>query len=109
MLREHHGELWQDLETPASNNEPEAIKPLDDGTNLWDPAIGKASDIHCPMESLLEELKYEGGLCGARLKVLAEIQAILRATSADVEPDKMLQIPAWHLLLLTRMAMERLS
>lgn len=84
-------------------------EPLSDGSHLWDSVIGRACHIHAPIEGLLQELESEGGLCGARLKVLAELQSILRAAPAGIEPDEMLQVPAWHLTLLMRMAMERLG
>lgn len=82
---------------------------LPDGTNLWDVCISRQAQLHSPIESLLEELRYEGGLGGARLKVLAEIQAILRSTPVGVDADEAVQIPAWHLTLLTRWCMERLG
>jgi hypothetical protein len=84
-------------------------EPLPDGTNLWDVCISRQAQLHSPIELLLEELKYEGGLGGARLKVLAELQAILRSTPVGVDADEAVQVPAWHLTILTRWAMERLG
>ena len=82
---------------------------LPDGTNLWDVCISRQAQLYSPIELLLEELKHEGGLGGARLKVLAELQAILRSTPVGVDADEAVQVPAWHLILLTRWAMERLG
>lgn len=84
-------------------------EPLPDGTNLWDVCISRQAQLHSPIELLLEELKYEGGLGGARLKVLAELQAILRSTPVGVDADEAVQVPAWHLTILTRWVMERLG
>ena len=84
-------------------------EPLPKGTNLWEVCINRQAELHSPIEMLLEDLKHEGGLGGARLKALAEVQSILRSVPVGVEPGEMVQIPAWHLTLLTRMVMERLG
>ena len=84
-------------------------EPLPKGTNLWEVCINRQAELHSPIELLLEDLKHEGGLGGARLKVLAELQSILRSVPVGVDADEMVQVPAWHLTLLTRMVMERLG
>jgi hypothetical protein len=84
-------------------------EPLPDGNHLWDFVIGRTAHVHAPIEGLLRELESEGGLGGARLKALAELQSILRAAPAGTEPDSTLQVPAWHLVLIMKMAMERLG
>ncbi len=84
-------------------------EPLPDGTNLWGVCINRQAQLHSPIELLLKDLECEGGLGGARLKALAELQAILRATPVGIEPDESVQIPAWHLTLLVRAMLARLD
>lgn len=84
-------------------------EPLPEGTNLWEVCINRQAQLHSPIELLLEDLKHEGGLGGARLKALAEVQSILRSVSVGVEPSEMVQVPAWHLVLIMKMAMQRLG
>lgn len=84
-------------------------QPLENGRHLWGVCVGRTAHVQCPIEGMLQEFEAEGGLAGGRLKALAELQALLRATPAETQPDTMLSVPAWHLVLLTRMAMERLS
>lgn len=83
--------------------------PLENGRHLWGVCVGRTAHVQCPIEGMLQEFEAEGGLSGGRLKALAELQALLRATPAETQPDAILSVPAWHLVLMLKMAMERLS
>ena len=80
-----------------------------DGLNLWSLVLGQESAVESQISDVLQLLRDEPDhMAGARLKALAEVQALLRQTPAGTGWEEMVNVPAGDLLLVVQMAMARL-
>ena len=80
-----------------------------DGLNLWSLVLGQQSSVKSEICDVLQLLRDEPDhMAGARLKALAEVQALLRQTPAGTGWEEMVNVPAGDLLLVVQMAMARL-
>jgi hypothetical protein len=83
--------------------------PLE-GADLWGLVLGDESSIASGVADGLAQLQDQPGrLAGARLKALAELQAVLRHSSCGVEWDSPIAVPAGDLVLVMQLAMGRLG
>lgn len=77
--------------------------------NLWSLVLGQDSSIASQICEVLQLLRDQPDhLAGARLKALAEVQVLLRQTSAGTDWEEMVSVPAGDLVLIAQMALQRL-
>jgi len=80
-----------------------------DGLNLWSLVLGQQSSVESEICEVMQLLRDEPDhMAGARLKALAEVQALLRQTPAGTRWEATVNVPAGDLLLIVQMAMARL-
>ena len=128
-----HGEDWQTLTFPMASAAPPAhgggaasadaspsshdggvgaavSSSLPEGTDLWGLVVGDDSSIASGVADGLAQLQEQPGrLAAARLKALAELQAVLRHSSCGVEWDAPITVPTGDLVLVLQLALQRLS
>ncbi|QVV66763.1 hypothetical protein [Synechococcus sp. LA31] len=86
-----------------------AANSLPEGTDLWALVVGDEGCIASGVAEGLEQLQEQPGrLASARLKALAELQAVLRSQSNGVAWDAPITVPVGDLVLVVQLAMERL-
>ena len=83
---------------------------LPDGTTLWDLVVGDEGSIASGVAAGLQQIAEQPGrLASARLKALAELQAVLRSHSNGIDWEQSIHVPAGDLVLVLQLAMQRLQ
>jgi hypothetical protein len=86
-----------------------AANSLLEGTDLWALVVGDDCSIASGVADGLAQLQEQPGrLASARLKALAELQAVMRNQSNGVAWDAPITVPVGDLVLVVQLAMERL-
>ena len=99
-----------DLRWNRSHGEVDDCNSPLEGADLWGLVLGDESTIASGVADGLDQLQDQPGrLAGARLKALAELQAVLRGSSCGVEWDSPITVPAGDLVLVMQLALGRLS
>ena len=87
-----------------------AAESLPDGTTLWDLVVGDEGSIASGVAAGLQQIADQPGrLASARLKALAELQAVLRSHSNGIDWEHSIHVPAGDLVLVLQLAMQRLQ
>lgn len=83
---------------------------LPEGTDLWALVVGDDASIASGVAAGLEQLKDQPGrLASARLKALAELQAVLRTHGNGIDWNDPISVPAGDLVLVVQLALQRLG
>jgi len=83
---------------------------LPEGTDLWGLVVGDDASIASGVADGLMQLQEQPGrLAAARLKALAEMQAVLRNSSCGLDWDAPITVPAGDLVLVMQLALQRLQ
>ena len=86
---------------------PEQIR--EDGLNLWSLVSGHEVSIGSGVADGLSKIQAEEITAAAQLKALSELQAVLRSTSAALDWESPVCVPAGDLVLVFQMALQRLG